>query len=95
MVCIAHIEIARLDDMQEVGHRELSVSVHAVIPDVPYEERPDGAGEFFEILLYVEDDTVVECHGHAYVMERWRVALHVLDGVGIGVEDKRVPVYLS
>ena len=84
---LTHGEVARLDDTQEVGHRELSVLSRAVIPDVPHKERIDRARERLEILLHVEDDMVVECHRHTDVVERGRITLHVLDGVGVGMED--------
>ena len=88
-VGVVERERTGLDDAQEVGHRELVVAVGAVVPDVPDEERIDGLGQLLEVLLHVEDDVVVERHRHTHVVERGRVALHVLDGVGVGVEDER------
>ena len=81
---------ARLDDTQKVGERELTVVGCAVVPDVPDEERIDGAGILPQILLHVEDAVIVERHGNTDLVERGSVALHVLDGVGVGVEDVRI-----
>ena len=83
-------EAAGLDDAQKVGERELAVVGCAVVPDVPDEERIDGAGILSQILLHVEDAVIVERHGDTDLVERRGVALHVLDGVGVGVEDVRV-----
>ena len=59
----------------------------AVGPDVPGEERPDGARIVTQEMLEVEEPPVVErCHD-AHLLEGGGVALVVFDGVGVGVED--------
>lgn len=75
--------------MQEVAHGELAVMACAVIPNVPDKQGIYGARIILEILSQVENGVVIESHRHAHVMERRRVALQVLYGVSVGVEDER------
>ena len=80
-------EIAHLDDREEIAHRELAVMGRAIEPYVPHEERIDNLGETAQIAVEVENLMVVEGDSHADIVERRGVALQVLDGIGVGVED--------
>ena len=59
----------------------------AIEPYVPHEERIDNLGETAQVAVEVENVVVVEGDSHADIVERRGVALQVLDGIGVGVED--------
>ena len=83
---VLHGEVPGLDGLVEVGDGELGVVGRAVVPDAPYEEGEDGERVLPHVFLEVEHLVVVERHHHAHVVQRWRVALEVLNGVDVGVE---------
>ena len=58
-----------------------------VEPDEPDEEFVDDFGILTQIFLEVEDVAVVKGGHDAHVVEGGGIALVVLDGVGIGVDD--------
>ena len=58
-----------------------------VCPDAPYEERQDNLAVLLHECFERKDVSVVECAHHASRMQSRSIALVVLDGVGIGVED--------
>ena len=58
-------------------------------PDAPHEERPDDFAVFLHECLERKDVPVVERAHDASRMQGGCVALVVLDGVGIGVQDER------
>ena len=84
---IVFAEGPQADAAKEVGDGEVAVMRCAVIPDVPDKERIDGLGILPQVFFHVKDAVIIERHGHAHLMERGGIALHVLNGIGIGVED--------
>ena len=83
---VEDVEATEVDDACEVGHREAVVVARAVSPHAPDEQREDGLAVLRQEVLKVEDAVVVERDADANLVERGRVALHVLDGVCVGVE---------
>lgn len=83
---VVGIEVSHLYDMQEIGYGELAIFSCAIEPDAPHEQRKYSERELAEVVLEVEYGVVVERNSHAHVVERGRVALQVLYGIGVGVE---------
>ena len=90
----AETEVAKLDDVVKIGDGKLAVMGCAVEPDAPHKKGENGLGVEPEKLGKVEDGVVVECHGHAHVVERRAIALVVLDGVDIAVEHVGIGYHL-
>ena len=72
--------------MEKVADGKAWRRTGAIRPYIPHEEGEDGGGEVAQERLEVERLAVVERHSHTYGVQRRCVALHVLDGVGVGVE---------
>ena len=55
----------------------------------PYKEWEDSLGELLEVFAEVEDAMIIKGDRHTDIVERWRIALIVLDGIYVGVEHIR------
>ena len=64
------------------------------MPYIPHKEWEYGFGILSEILGEIEDGMVVECHRHTYIVQTGGIALQVLNGIAIGMEDIGILYYL-
>ena len=83
-------ESAGLNDFKEIAYRKFSIVGRTIKPDVPDKKGIDGFRKLAQITFNVEDDMVVQRHRYAHIVQRCSKALHVLDGVSIGVKHVRV-----
>ena len=84
---LAEAKAAKFNDTVEVGNGELGIYRTAIVPDAPHEERENGGAILPHELVEVEQLMVVERHRNAHIMQRRRIALHVLYRVGKGMEN--------
>ena len=84
---VVEVELGYFYDMIEIQHGKVLVVPVAIAPHVPHEEGPDGFGKLRYELFEVEDEAVVECCAGADLSQGRGVALQVLYGVGVGVEN--------
>ena len=80
-------EATRVGDAVELGDGELVVHTIAIAHDVPDEEGEYDLGELLKVGLKVKDAAVDEGDSDAYIVQCWRIALKVLYGVDISMED--------
>ena len=86
---VLNIETTGVGNAVEIGDGELGIEAVAIHHDRPHKQREQGLAELREILAEVEDAVIVERDRHADIMQRRGVALKILDGIHIGVEDIR------
>ena len=87
---LVDVELFNRGDVVERCERHLGETSSAMQPYKPDEEFVNDAGIEFEIFLEIEDVSVIECGHDAYIVQAWRIALVVFDGVGVGVDDVRI-----
>ena len=85
-------DFLQADEPVEVVHGERRIVVAAVEPDVPQEKRIGQARIAAHELREVQQLAVVQRGLHTDVVQGLGAAQVVLDGVGVGLQDVRVPV---
>ena len=80
-------EVSGFDDLVEIADGEVAIFRSAIVPNAPDEEREDSLRILPQIFGTVENRVVVQRDSHAHLAQRLGIALQVLDGIGIGVED--------
>ena len=86
---VLHIKAARIGHTIEIGDRETWVGTIAIHHYRPNKEWEYCLGEQLEVLAEVEYAMVVESDRHTHIMQRWRIALEILDGINVSVEHIR------
>ena len=77
------------NDFKEFRHRKFVVVGSTIIPDVPDKKRVYGFRKFAQITFYIKDNMVVKRYRYAHIVQGRSIALHVLNGVSVGMKHVR------
>ena len=84
---------AEVNHSVKVGDCKFAITPHAIVPNVPNEERKHNTRIARKEVGEVENKMVVQCGGHTHFVQSACETLQVLDGVGVGVEHEGVVQY--